>query len=157
MERAAIECGEYSGCRDVSIEMFEDPEKFYKIPVRVPDLVIMFRTQANNFEELETVKATARMLIPSIAIVDSNCDPRLITYPVPANDDTPCSIALFARLFKEAILLGKMKRKELIRQNGAKNKSKKISTSSSINSLPDESTEKTNESTDESATELSKG
>ena len=41
--------------------------------------------------------------IPTIAIVDSNSDPSLVTYPIPANDDATKSIELFAELFSRVI------------------------------------------------------
>lgn len=58
------------------------------------------------------VRDSAKMGIATIGIVDSNCNPNLITYPVPGNDDTPTSIQLYCDLFKKAILRGKEKRKE---------------------------------------------
>jgi len=57
------------------------------------------------------VNDAAKMLIPTVGIVDSNCGPNLITYPVPGNDDSLCAVELYCRLFKEAILRGKSKRK----------------------------------------------
>ena len=84
--------------------------------MRLPDLVIVFKTMCSSFEQHEIIRTAAKSLTPTVAIVDSDCDPRLVTYPVPANDDTPCSIELYARLFKQAILLGKSKRRELIVQ-----------------------------------------
>lgn len=57
------------------------------------------------------VKEFARLLIPTVGIVDSDADPRLITYPVPGNDDTAESIVYYLGLFKEAILRGKARRK----------------------------------------------
>lgn len=71
----------------------------------------------NNFTQHEIIKTAAKSLTPTVGIVDSNCDPRLITYPIPANDDTECSIRLYARLFKDAVILGKEKRKELIKED----------------------------------------
>lgn len=75
--------------------------------MRLPDLVIMMSTLNTVFLEHQMIKDSAAMLIPTIAIVDTNCDPRLVTYPIPANDDTPCAIELYCNLFKEAILIGK--------------------------------------------------
>jgi small subunit ribosomal protein S2 len=60
------------------------------------------------------VRDAAKMNIPSIGIVDSNCSPDLLTYIVPGNDDSPASIELYCKLFKEAILRGKAKRKEFL-------------------------------------------
>lgn len=58
------------------------------------------------------VRDSAKMGIATIGIVDSNCNPNLITYPVPGNDDTPTAIKLYCDLFKKAIQRGKDKRKE---------------------------------------------
>ena len=68
------------------------------------------------------------MLIPSIAICDSNSDPRLVTYPVPGNDDTPVAIHLYCDLFKEAVLRGKSKREEILAKFSEQNKEKNFFT-----------------------------
>lgn len=120
VEKAALECGEYSNCRDFHPQSLLKPDSFFKIPVRLPDLYIIFKTTCNNFQQHEALRSAAKLLTPTIAIVDSNCDPRLVTYPVPGNDDTPCSILLYANLFKQAILLGKEKRKELLGEASSK-------------------------------------
>lgn len=116
MEKAALECEEYSHCRDFHQQALLKSDAYFKIPVRLPDLYIIFKTMCNNFEQHDAIRSAAKLLTPTIAIVDSNCDPRLVTYPVPGNDDTPCSINFYANLFKKAILLGKEKRKELIKE-----------------------------------------
>lgn len=54
------------------------------------------------------------MNIPTIGIVDSNCSPELVTYVVPGNDDSPSAIDLYCKLFKEAVLRGKQKRRQLL-------------------------------------------
>lgn len=52
--------------------------------------------------------AEARKLgVPSVAIVDTNCDPDLVTYPIPGNDDAIRSIELITRLIAEAVIEGK--------------------------------------------------
>ncbi|RVE40698.1 hypothetical protein evm_014652 [Chilo suppressalis] len=48
---------------------------------------------------------------------DTNCNPNLITYPVPGNDDTPVAIELYCKLFKEAILRGKAERVKFLQEN----------------------------------------
>jgi len=45
--------------------------------------------------------------IPVVAPLDTNCDPDLITYPIPGNDDAIRSIQLFCREMTEAINEGK--------------------------------------------------
>jgi small subunit ribosomal protein S2 len=60
------------------------------------------------------IRDSAKMNIPTIGIVDSNCSPDLVSYVVPGNDDSPASVDLYCKLFKEAILRGKKKRNEFL-------------------------------------------
>ena len=52
------------------------------------------------------VKEANRLGIPVIAIVDTNCDPRGIDYPVPGNDDAIRSLKLFTSQIADACLEG---------------------------------------------------
>ena len=52
------------------------------------------------------------MAIATVGIVDTDCDPNLISYPIPGNDDSMISQELYIKLINEAILLGKQKRQE---------------------------------------------
>lgn len=70
------------------------------------------------------MKDAAKMNIPSIGIVDSNCSPDLITYLVPGNDDSPASVELYCKLFKQAILEGKNRRKKILQKIEAEEKEK---------------------------------
>lgn len=78
---------------------------------RLPELCIILSTLDGSCNQHLAVKDCAKLLIPSIGICDTNSDPRLVTYPVPGNDDSPTAMELYCRLFKQAILLGKNKRK----------------------------------------------
>jgi small subunit ribosomal protein S2 len=49
------------------------------------------------------VKETRKLGIPIIAIVDTNCDPDLVDFPIPANDDALKSIDLITSVIAEAI------------------------------------------------------
>ena len=54
-----------------------------------------------------TAIAEARVLkIPVVAIIDTNCNPEGIDYPIYGNDDSLRAIKLYCRLAKEAILDG---------------------------------------------------
>ena len=46
------------------------------------------------------------MHIPIIATVDTNCDPDLIDYPIPANDDAIRAVKLLAGKIADAVLEG---------------------------------------------------
>ncbi len=50
----------------------------------------------------------ARLLgIPIVAIVDTNCDPELVDYPIPANDDSKMTIELISKVIADAVYEGK--------------------------------------------------
>jgi small subunit ribosomal protein S2 len=50
------------------------------------------------------VDEARKLGIPIFAIVDTNCDPDLIDYPIPANDDAVKSIELITRAISDSIL-----------------------------------------------------
>lgn len=118
VEKAAQDCGEYAYCRRWNNEVFTNSQKLFSAVVRLPDLVIIFSTLDQAHTQHKAVTMSAKMLIPTIGICDTNSNPTLITYPVPGNDDTPDSIQLYSRLFKDAVLRGKARRKEVIEESG---------------------------------------
>ena len=52
------------------------------------------------------VDEARKLKIPIIALVDSNVDPDLVDYPIPANDDAMKSVALFTKVIADAIIEG---------------------------------------------------
>ena len=48
------------------------------------------------------VDEAQKLDIPVIALVDTNCDPDLVDFPIPANDDAMKSVALFTRVIADA-------------------------------------------------------
>lgn len=58
-------------------------------------------------KEKIAVTEANRLEIPVVAIVDTNCDPTPIDYPIPGNDDAIRSIKLIASLIADAVLEGK--------------------------------------------------
>lgn len=57
------------------------------------------------------VHEARKLNIPTIAIVDTNTDPNLIDFPIPANDDASKSIEVIVRVLTEAIEEGINERK----------------------------------------------
>ncbi len=57
-------------------------------------------------KEAIAVNEAKRLGIPVIAIVDTNCDPDGIDYPVPANDDALKSVQLITKALADAVLEG---------------------------------------------------
>ena len=68
----------------------------------VPDLVFVIDTN----KEALAIKEANRLKIPVIAILDTNCDPDGISYPVPANDDAGRAIQLYCDLVARAAIDG---------------------------------------------------
>ena len=58
-------------------------------------------------QENTAILEARRMEIPVVAVCDTNCDPDLIDYPIPGNDDAIRSVKLFCTLIADAILEGK--------------------------------------------------
>jgi small subunit ribosomal protein S2 len=54
------------------------------------------------------VTEARKLGIPIVAVVDTNCDPDLITYPIPGNDDAIRSAELMTRVIAEAVAEGKL-------------------------------------------------
>ena len=59
-----------------------------------------------NKEHLAVAEAR-KLNIPIIAILDTNCDPDLVDYPIPGNDDAIRAVQLYARAVADAVLEGK--------------------------------------------------
>src|SRR3569623_240608 len=68
----------------------------------LPDLIFVIDT---NKEDI-AIQEAQRLNIPVAAIVDTNCDPKGITYVVPGNDDAGRAIALYCDLIARAAIDG---------------------------------------------------
>jgi len=55
-------------------------------------------------KEAIAVAEAKRLGIPIIAVVDTNCDPTNIDYPIPGNDDAIRAISLFVEIIANAVL-----------------------------------------------------
>ena len=113
VERTALECGEYAHCRAFNPSVFTKPEHVFGGEVSLPDCVIILHTKEGTaYSDHEVVSCASKAAIPTVGIVDTDCNPNIITYPVPGNDDTIEATQLYLHLFKQAILMGKKKRAE---------------------------------------------
>lgn len=73
--------------------------KGIKFMEKLPEAVIVIDSQV----EKNAIKEARKMGIPIIALIDTNCNPDVIDYPIPANDDSIKSISLFVNLFGEVV------------------------------------------------------
>jgi len=55
-------------------------------------------------KEAIAIAEATRLGIPVIAVVDTNCDPTYITYPIPGNDDAIRAISLFVEIIANAVI-----------------------------------------------------
>ena len=69
---------------------------------RLPSAVFIIDPKKENI----AVEEAQRLAIPIVAIVDTNCDPTGIDYPVPGNDDAIRAVRLITSRMADAILEG---------------------------------------------------
>ncbi len=70
---------------------------------KLPDMVFVIDTVKEHI----AVKEANRLRMPVVAPIDTNCDPDVIDYPIPGNDDAIRSVQLFCKEMAEAINEGK--------------------------------------------------
>ncbi len=70
-------------------------------------------------KEQNAIKEARRLNIPTVAIVDTNCDPTGIDYVIPGNDDAFRSVSLFAKMIADACLEGSQQFQEKLRAGSA--------------------------------------
>src|SRR5438034_8229985 len=70
---------------------------------RLPDAVFILDTKKESIAVTESNK----LGIPVIAVVDTNCDPDVIDYLIPGNDDAIRSATLMCRIIADAVEEGK--------------------------------------------------
>lgn len=68
----------------------------------IPDLMFVIDTN----KEAIAIQEARKLNIPVIAILDTNCNPDGITYPIPGNDDAARAIQLYCDLMADSVLDG---------------------------------------------------
>jgi small subunit ribosomal protein S2 len=69
---------------------------------RVPSAIWVVDTKKEHI----AVSEARKLGIPVIAILDTNCDPDEVTYPIPGNDDAIRSVSLLTRVIADAVADG---------------------------------------------------
>jgi small subunit ribosomal protein S2 len=70
---------------------------------RVPDAIFVIDTKKEHIAVTEARK----LGLPVVAVVDTNCDPDVIDYVIPGNDDAIRSVSLLCRLIADAVTEGR--------------------------------------------------
>jgi small subunit ribosomal protein S2 len=73
---------------------------------RIPSAIWVVDTKKEHI----AVSEARKLNIPVVAILDTNCDPDEVTYPIPGNDDAIRSVALLTRVVADAVADGLMAR-----------------------------------------------
>jgi len=71
--------------------------------VRVPKAMFVIDSKKEDI----AIKEARKIGIPIVALVDTNCDPDIIDYPIPGNDDAIRSIKLVTALVADSIMKGR--------------------------------------------------
>ncbi|MFH1378678.1 MAG: 30S ribosomal protein S2 [bacterium] len=69
---------------------------------KLPDIIFVI----DPVQELTAIMEARKLGIPIVSVVDTNCDPDLIDYPVPGNDDAIRAIKLFCSIIANAVIEG---------------------------------------------------
>jgi len=76
-------------------------------------------------EEIHAVRECRQLGIPTVTLLDSNCDPTLADWFIPANDDSVSSLKLVLGAFENSILQGQKKFYETQSTKTGRNSSKR--------------------------------
>jgi small subunit ribosomal protein S2 len=83
---------------------------------KLPGAIFVIDTEKEHI----AIKEAKKLGIPTIGVVDTNCDPSGINYVIPGNDDAIRSIRLFAKLIADSCIEGgKIFQEKLRAQEGA--------------------------------------
>jgi len=72
---------------------------------------VMFVIDTNK-EEI-AIQEAKKLNIPVVAVVDSNCDPDLVDFPIPGNDDAARAISLYLDLISRSVIAGLQQERQI--------------------------------------------
>ena len=70
---------------------------------KIPDAIVVMDIS----HDAVALREARRVKVPVIALTDTNTDPRLVDYPIPANDDAQPAVAYLLGRMKSAVLEGR--------------------------------------------------
>jgi small subunit ribosomal protein S2 len=98
-------------------------KELYKLKKNFSGIAAMERMPGALFivdakKEETAVREARRLSIPIVGLIDTNCDPKLVDYPIPGNDDAAKSIRLIATLIADSIIAGRKKFLSYLSESG---------------------------------------
>ena len=109
-QRLTYECAQEAGQFYVNVRWIggtiTNRTQVLRNAMLAPDLLIVLDS-ATNRQAIEEARIAN---VPVIGICDTNFNPTLVTYPIPANDDAYASVELIARILARAAQEGKWTR-----------------------------------------------
>ena len=90
---------------------------------QLPGVVIII----GQSEEIHAVKECRQLGIPTVTLLDSNCDPSLADWFLPGNDDSVSTLRLVLSWFQDAIQTGQLEARRRVAAQKAKQKTKQKS------------------------------
>ncbi len=70
---------------------------------KLPDVLFVVDVKQEHI----AIEEARKLGIPVVAIVDTNCNPKLVDYPIPGNDDAIRAIRLFSEKIADAVIEGR--------------------------------------------------
>ena len=101
--KAAEDCAISQPALSMQIRELEQSLGGIKTMRKLPDAIFVIDPK----QEEIAVKEARKLGVPVIAVIDSNCDPDMIDYKVPGNDDAIRAIRLFCQAIAEAVIEGR--------------------------------------------------
>ncbi|MDA8244326.1 MAG: 30S ribosomal protein S2 [Elusimicrobia bacterium] len=69
----------------------------------LPDIIFI----VDPIEEANALREARKLKIPVVGVCDTNCDPDMLDWPIPGNDDAARSIRLFCATMADAVVDGR--------------------------------------------------
>ncbi|MEM7246877.1 MAG: 30S ribosomal protein S2 [Acidobacteriota bacterium] len=91
------------------LKLMKEREKLSKVLTgiknmgRIPDAIFVIDPEREHI----AVAEAAKLNIPVVSVVDTNCDPDLVDFVIPSNDDAMRAIKLFTHRLADAFIEGK--------------------------------------------------
>ncbi|MBM3244813.1 MAG: 30S ribosomal protein S2 [Candidatus Omnitrophica bacterium] len=81
---------------------------------RMPKAIFIVDTK----KEETAVRESMRLKIPIVGLIDTNCNPDPVSYPVPGNDDATKSVQLITHLIADTVIEGRKKFLSYLSESG---------------------------------------